>query len=108
MKWTIRDILDFMLTLAIAVASMMIVTRLARRSGEKLRKKFVDMGKLVGRPYTDFLEAVGKPMSEHVTTISDGQVVTVRQWQRMAFLAVLVFDQKDICIAISHDSSRRE
>ena len=72
-----------------------------RLNGVLLNKKFVDLGTLKGKKYSEIEKVVGKPNA--VSTAKNGKIV--RQWMRTGFHIALIFDENDVCEGVSHQSN---
>ncbi len=73
--------------------------------GKVLAQKFVSLGDMSGKTYTEIKKVVGTENSVSRTTNSDGEVVTIRQWMATGYHIVLLFDSEDKFITISNETS---
>lgn len=90
----------FILPLLGGIILYLIISVAVRSGGAMLNKKFVDLGTLKGKSYTEIEKAVGKPNS--ISSVKDGK--TIRQWLRTGYHIALIFDENDICEGVSHQS----
>ena len=90
----------FILPLIGGIILYFIISVAVRSGGAMLNKKFVDLGVLKGKSYVEIEKAVGKPNS--VSSAKGGK--TIKQWIRTGYHIALIFDEKDICEGVSHQS----
>lgn len=69
--------------------------------GRRLQRKFGDMGNVQGMHLDEFIQKVGKPNS--VSSMPDGK--TLRQWMATGYHVALIFDEDDVCLGISSETS---
>ncbi len=76
-----------------------------RASGMALQQKFVKLGNLQGKTYDEIVSACGLPKSQTSQVSTDGKPIQVRQWMATGYHIVLLFDENNICLGISHQAS---
>lgn len=72
-----------------------------RAPGASLNQKFVNLGTLSGKTYSEIVSAVGQPSA--VSSMAGGK--KLRQWQATGYHIALIFDENDICEGISSEIS---
>ncbi len=76
-----------------------------RAPGAMLQKKFVSLNPLAGKTYSEIAAKCGAPNSLSSQVLDDGTVVKIYQWMATGYHIVLLFDQNDICLGISSETS---
>ena len=77
-----------------------IIAVLVRMPGNALRNKFVALGTLKGKTFSEIQDACGEPSS--ISSMSNGR--TLRQWMATGYHIALIFDEKEICQGVSHEA----
>lgn len=83
----------------------LIMKVLVRAPGAALNSKFTSLGILQGKTYQEIAAKCGAPNAVSSKALDDGSVVTIRQWMATGYHIVLLFDEKDICLGISSETS---
>jgi hypothetical protein len=89
--------------LAAAAAVALGVPFILRTPGRTLRRRFVALGSLKGRPRREIEKAVGP--AAQVTELPDGR--TLLQWRAMGYHIALVFEKNGRCGGVTHENGRR-
>ena len=71
-----------------------------RAPGVALSKKFVALGNLKGKTYSEIVSACGAPNS--TSAAANGKLC---QWMATGYHIALLFDENDICQGITHNSA---
>jgi hypothetical protein len=79
----------------------LVIGAAVKSPGRALQKRFVSMGDMRGKAFTEISAVVGVPQS--ISAMPDGGKVA--QWLSTGYHIALVFDEKDICQGISHQSA---
>lgn len=102
---------EIYLTIVAIIAGIIILTftfaiiiLLKRIPGNRLHKKFQQMGTLIGKPYQEIEKVVGSPNSASRSVTADGTNVIIRQWIRVGYHIVLIFNEYNICLGISDET----
>ena len=66
-----------------------------------MQAKFVELGNLQGKSFKEITDKVGMPSS--VSSVGDG--TTLKQWMATGYHVALLFDENDICLGISSETS---
>ncbi len=82
-----------------------IMRSLVRAPGNALQSKFVQLGTVAGKTYDEIQIIAGTPNSVSVQTDENGNKITVRQWISTGYHIVLLFDENDVCLGISSETS---
>lgn len=77
-----------------------VINALVRAPGANLSSKFAKLGTLQGGTYNEIISAVGAPNS--ISHNANGKVC---QWIQTGYHIVLLFDDNDICLGVSHESA---
>ena len=77
-----------------------IQSALVKALGKTLNQKFVSLGTLKGKTYDEIVAVCGAPSSN--SAISGG---TVKQWMATGYHIALLFDENNICLGVSHETS---
>ncbi len=93
--------MDFMYYIIGGLILYVIISAVVRASGDDLQKKFVKLGTLTGKTYSEIEKACGKPNA----VSSMGNDKTLRQWMATGYHIALIFDKNDICEGVSHELS---
>lgn len=78
---------------------------LVRAPGAVLQSKFVSLGTLQGKTYDEIVAKCGQPNASSAKALDDGSVVKIKQWISTGYHIVLLFDENDICLGISSQTS---
>ncbi|MBQ9934658.1 MAG: hypothetical protein IJO70_02325 [Lachnospiraceae bacterium] len=81
-----------------------IISALVKAPGASLQTKFVQLGTLKGKTYSEIVTAVGNPSSTSATVDADGKPVKIKQWMATGYHIVLLFDENDICLGVSSET----
>lgn len=79
----------------------LITSAVVRAPGVSLSKKFVSLGTLVGKSYSQISRVCGPCTS--VSALNDGK--KLYQWMATGYHIALIFDENDICEGVSHEAS---
>lgn len=71
--------------------------------GKELNKKFISLGVLSGKSYSDIVSAVGEPQSFHIVG-SD----ILCQWIQGNYSITLVFDKNYTCLGVNSETKLNE
>lgn len=82
-----------------------ITSSAVRAPGNVLKSKFASLGTIKGKSFDDIQIIVGAPNAVSTQTDADGNIITVRQWIATSYHVVLLFDENDICLGISSETS---
>lgn len=77
-----------------------IQSALVKAPGKVLNQKFVSLGTLKGKTYDEIVAVCGAPSSN--SAIDGG---TVKQWMATGYHIALLFDENNICLGVSHETS---
>lgn len=80
-----------------------ITSAAVKAPGSVLQSRFVSLGTLAGKSYSEITAKVGNPNSISNTVGADGKIVKIRQWTATGYHIVLLFDENDICLGISNE-----
>ena len=69
--------------------------------GRGLNAQFVELGTLKGKSFKEITDKVGMPNS--VSSMGDG--TTLKQWMATGYHIALEFDENDICLGVSSETS---
>ncbi|MBU5626980.1 hypothetical protein KQI82_08685 [Oscillibacter sp. MSJ-2] len=69
--------------------------------GKGLNAQFVELGNLKGKSFKEITDKVGMPSS--ISSMGDG--TTLKQWMATGYHIALEFDENDICLGISSETS---
>ena len=89
--------------LIVAAAAAIIVPYVFRAPGRTLKKRFVALGSLKGRPRREIEKAVGPAAQE--TALPDGR--TLLQWRATGYHIALIFGSNGRCDGVTHENGRR-
>lgn len=78
-----------------------IISLFVRAPGAGLSQKFVALGNLQGRSYSEIVAVVGAPSA--ISATADGG--SVRQWMASGYHIALLFDANEVCLGVSHEAS---
>lgn len=78
---------------------------LVRAPGANLSEKFTSIGILKGKTYREICSVVGQENAKSFIVDKDGKPITVRQWIQIGYHVVLLFDEQDICLGVSSETS---
>lgn len=81
-----------------------VINVIVRIPGYNLSKKFNKLGDLTSYTYQEIENEVGYPQSVSYQTNNE-QRITVRQWIKSNYHIVLLFDENESCLGISHQAS---
>ena len=87
------------------VVLFLLIFLIVRLPGGILQQKFVKMGNLQGKTYNEIVAVCGLPRSQSSQVSADGKTIQVRQWMATGYHIVLLFDENDVCMGISHQAS---
>ena len=87
------------------VVLFLLIFLIVRLPGGMLQQKFVKLGNLQGKTYDEIVMACGLPKAQSSQVSEDGATIQVRQWMATGYHIVLLFDQNNICMGISHQAS---
>lgn len=73
--------------------------------GQALNRKFVELGTLQGRSLQEIVAHCGNYKSYSTTIGADGKPVKIIQWMETSYHIVLLFDENDICLGVSSETS---
>ncbi len=73
--------------------------------GTVLQTKFMALGTLTGKTYDEIVEVCGAPNSTSTSISADGLAIRICQWLSAGFHIVLLFDENNICLGISSETS---
>ncbi len=91
------------LLLVVAAVVAFGVPYVLRAPGRTLRRRFIVLGSVKGRPRREIEKAVG-PASQ-VTDLPDGR--TLLQWRATGYHIALVFEKDGRCVGVTHENGRR-
>lgn len=81
-----------------------IMSALVRSPGSLLQSKFQSLGTLKGKTYDEIVAKCGTPSSVSASVDKEGNQVIIKQWQATSYHIVLLFDENDICLGVSHEA----
>ena len=87
------------------ILMFLLISFAVRAPGANLSKKFASIGVLKGKTYREISSVVGQENAKSFIVDKDGKPVTVRQWMQTGYHVVLLFDEKDICLGVSSETS---
>lgn len=90
----------FILSFIGGIILFLILGAAVRIPGNTLRQKFVALGTLKGKTFTEIKNACGAPSS--VSSMANGK--TLRQWMATGYHIALIFDENDVCQGVSHEA----
>ena len=96
--WTLLPIVGGIIISVIMNASV-------RAPGQALSKRFAELGDLRGRTLQEIVNHCGQYNSIFYNTDEEGNPINIIEWMATGYLIVLLFDENDICIGISSESS---
>ena len=73
--------------------------------GQALNKKFVELGNLRGRTLQEIVNHCGQYKSISSSIGADGKPMKIIQWMETSYHIVLLFDENDICLGVSSETS---
>ena len=73
---------------------------MVKAPGKVLNQKFVSLGTLKGKTYDEIVAVCGVPSSN--SAIDGG---TVKQWMATGYHIALLFDENNVCLGVSHETS---
>lgn len=76
-----------------------------KKQSAKLASKFAQLGLLKGKKYSEIQMAVGNSNAVTTKISKDGQTIKVMQWITSGYHIVLLFDENDTCLGVSHEAS---
>ncbi len=82
-----------------------ITSAAVKAPGALLNTKFANLGVLQGKTFAEISSAVGTPNSVSATVGENGEKITIRQWISTGYHIVLLFDENDVCLGISSETS---
>jgi hypothetical protein len=99
-------ILMFLGTSILGIIGYFIMTAFVKAPGNVLQQKFARLtkdtdGKIAGKTLDEIVRVCGNPSS--VASMGDG--TTLRQWMATGYHLALLFDENDVCIGISSETS---
>ncbi len=100
--WLMDSSLGALLLVVAAVAAFG-VPYVVRAPGRTLRRRFIALGNVKGRPRREIEKTVG-PASQ-VTELPDGR--TLLQWRATGYHIALVFGKNGRCDGVTHENGRR-
>lgn len=93
--------MEFILPILGGIILYGIMVSVAKLPGKGLSQRFVELGQLTGKSFKEITDQVGAPNS--VSALGDGK--TVKQWIASGYHIALIFDQNDICLGVSSETS---
>lgn len=108
----IEEALDFLgspLSTAMLIISSVLfimgVSMIIRGKGSAIQARMRSLGTLKGRTFEQILRVAGAPNSISATTDASGNKITIRQWIAPSYHIALLFDENDICLGVSSETS---
>jgi len=92
---------EFILPIVGGLVLYGIISFCVKLPGRGLQAKFVELGNLQGKSFKEITDKVGMPSS--VSSVGDG--TTLKQWMATGYHVALLFDENDICLGISSETS---
>ena len=89
--------------LVLAAAVAVVVPYVFRSPGRALKRRFVALGPLKGKPRREIERAVGAASQE--TALPDGR--TLLQWRATGYHIALIFGTNGRCDGVTHENGRR-
>ena len=98
-------ILMFIGTSVLGLIGYLIMSAVVRAPGSVLQAKFANLtkntnGVIAGKTYDEVVAACGTPSS--VSPTGDGGKLC--QWMATGYHIALIFDEKNVCVGISHEA----
>ena len=81
----------------------LIIHALVRTPGSMLQSRFASLGILQGKTGAEIQAKCGPPSAISASVNEQGQPIIIKQWQSTGYHIVLIFDQNDICLGVSHE-----
>lgn len=81
------------------IIGFILIAAFVRAPGNSLNSKFVKLGTLKGKTYSEISKVVGP--SNAVSAMGNGK--KLRQWQATGYHIALIFDSNDICEGVSSE-----
>lgn len=78
---------------------------IVRGKGASIQAKMVSLGTLSGKSYSEISAVVGPANSVSSRADASGNKVILRQWIAPSYHIALLFDQNDICLGVSSETS---
>lgn len=78
---------------------------LIRNKKKNLNKKFIELGELVGRKYTEITLYCGAPQYNMIRQDEDGNLLRECEWVDYEFRIKLYFDKEGICVHVANQTS---
>lgn len=94
-----------LLTTSGGVLLYAIMQSIVRTPGASMQSKFVQLGTLTGENFEEIANVVGLPNSISSTIGAIGKQVIVKQWMATGYHIVLLFDENDVCLGVSQQTS---
>lgn len=83
---------------ALGAAIALFVYSLIKISAEQLNKKFISLGNMTGKPYSEIVAVVGNPVSiEKKQATNTKEWVKIVTWSKGRYSMVIMFDKNDRC-----------
>ena len=77
-----------------------ITKAVVKAPGNALQQKFINLGTLKGKTFSEIQNACGSPNSTSV----GANGVKIYQWMATGYHIVLLFDENDICLGVSSET----
>lgn len=92
------NVFGYYFVIGLCIAAVIFALRIAvvGSRGTSLKRKFVSMGTIAGKPFTDIKAVVGAPNS--IVALPGG--VKVRAWVAPNYAVSLKFDASDLCVGV--------
>lgn len=84
---------------------MFIVMLLIRTKKKNLNEKFINLGHLIGRTYTEITLHCGAPETNMMRHDSNGNILRECEWRDYEFRITLYFDNEGYCVSVGNHTA---
>lgn len=84
---------------------ILVALLLIRNKRKRLNEKFISLGSLIGRTYTEIVLYCGSPETNMMRRDSYGNIIRECEWRDYEFRITLFFDKDGYCISIGNQTS---
>ena len=84
------------------ILPLIVALLLIRNRKKNLNKKFINLGNLIGKSYTEIVLHCGAPETNMMRQDNSGNILRECEWRDYEFRLTLFFDNAGYCISIGN------